>query len=91
MTAIRQITGQFSTLSLAAKVGIGVLALAILFALGFGVHWWKGRTIAALTNEQIKLKEENRQAWDDYWEAIGERNALRVQAQQLKLEADAYR
>lgn len=69
-----------------------VLIPAAALALFVGVKWFIARsTIANLTKEQVELKQANQQAWDDYWQAIGERNALRVQAQQLKLEADAYR
>jgi len=73
------------------KLGLGIGLLALLVGVGFFVHRLKERAIANLTKESETLKQDNRRITDEYWEAIGERNALRVQAQQAKLEADAYR
>lgn len=89
MVARALVTG-FSNSSKAVKIGASVLLL-LLVLIPLGVHWWHTATEAGLRKDAVKLKEENRQMWDDYWQAIGERNALRVQAQAAKVEADAYR
>lgn len=67
------------------------LVLGVALVIGIGVHLWNGRVIANLSKTQQRLEQDNRRITDEYWEAIGERNALRVQAAQLKVEADAYR
>lgn len=67
------------------------LALGVAILVGGAVHLWKEGTIASLNKQQTELRQQNQKITDEYWEAIGERNALRVQAQQFKLEADAYR
>lgn len=69
MTAIRQITGQFTTLSLAAKIGIGIAILVVIALLlggtaGIVSHFKDKKADRAIAAERAK-SEEHRQRADE--------------------------